>query len=272
MRPWRPIEVDFVSAHATGTKMGDVIEAQAIHAVYGAGPFVTGLKGYMGHTMGSCGAIETIMTLYMMQDGFIAPTLNLEEPDERCAMIRHTPALRGAADQYCGHPEFCLRRRQHEPADQDGLSETPMTLFCRKLKTASCDVAVTLLIWVYFILGFLLLFAPRYVVAWLRAHGSGGRFSAPESALSSGGFFALLRCITPGVDPAISGMRSGRSVPPSSSATICPISIRSSSFRSSRNRRRSSKAPFSMCRSSAGSCGSPATCPRRTAGEDYRRS
>jgi len=86
-------EVDFISAHATGTKMGDVIEAQAIHAVYGGGPFVTGLKGYMGHTMGSCGAIETILTLYMMQDGFIAPTLNLEEPDERCAMIRHTPGV-----------------------------------------------------------------------------------------------------------------------------------------------------------------------------------
>lgn len=44
-------------------------------------------------TMGSCGAIETILTLYMMQEGFIAPTLNLEEPDERCAMIRHTMTL-----------------------------------------------------------------------------------------------------------------------------------------------------------------------------------
>lgn len=86
-------QVDFISAHATGTKMGDIIEAQAIHAVYGGGPFVTGLKGYMGHTMSTCGVIETLITLYMMQEGFIAPTLNLEEPDERCAMIRHTPAL-----------------------------------------------------------------------------------------------------------------------------------------------------------------------------------
>ncbi len=85
-----PDEVDFVSAHATGTRMGDVIEAQAIHAVYGDRPFVTGFKGYMGHTMGSCGVIETILTLYLMQEGFIAPTLNLETPDERCAMIRHT--------------------------------------------------------------------------------------------------------------------------------------------------------------------------------------
>ena len=85
--------IDFVSAHATATKMGDVMEAQAIAAVYGDKPLVTGLKGYMGHTMGSCGAIETILTLHMMTEGFVAPTLNLEEVDERCAMIRHTRQL-----------------------------------------------------------------------------------------------------------------------------------------------------------------------------------
>jgi 3-oxoacyl-[acyl-carrier-protein] synthase II len=85
--------VDFVSAHATATKMGDVIEAQAIHRVYGDSPIVTGLKSYMGHTMGSCGAIETILTIYMMQEGFIAPTLNLENIDERCAMINHAQEL-----------------------------------------------------------------------------------------------------------------------------------------------------------------------------------
>jgi 3-oxoacyl-[acyl-carrier-protein] synthase II len=88
-----PGEVDLISAHATGTKMGDVIEAQAIAQVYGDGPAVVGLKSYMGHTMGSCGAIETILALLMMADGFIAPTLNLEAVDPRCAMIRHTTEL-----------------------------------------------------------------------------------------------------------------------------------------------------------------------------------
>ncbi len=84
-----PAEVDFISAHATATKMGDVIEAQAIAAVYGNdGPFVTGLKSFMGHTMSTCGVIETILTLYMMEQGFIAPTLNLEHIDERCRMLR----------------------------------------------------------------------------------------------------------------------------------------------------------------------------------------
>ena len=84
-----PDAVDYVSAHATGTKMGDGIEAKAIETVYGAGPRVSGLKSYMGHTMASCGVIESILTLYMMEKGFIAPTHNLEEVDPRCAAIRH---------------------------------------------------------------------------------------------------------------------------------------------------------------------------------------
>lgn len=82
-------QVDFISAHATGTKMGDVIEAQAISSLYGDHPAVTALKGYMGHTMGSCGAIETIITLYMMDEGVIVPTLNLDNIDKRCRKIRH---------------------------------------------------------------------------------------------------------------------------------------------------------------------------------------
>jgi 3-oxoacyl-[acyl-carrier-protein] synthase II len=84
-----PQDIDLVSAHATATKMGDIVEAQAIGAVFGSHPYVAGLKSYIGHTMAACGAIETIMSLYMMQEGFIAPTLNLEEIDERCAMIKH---------------------------------------------------------------------------------------------------------------------------------------------------------------------------------------
>jgi len=47
----------------------------------------------MGHTMAACGSIETILSLYMLQEGFIAPTLNLEEVDERCAMIRHVQKI-----------------------------------------------------------------------------------------------------------------------------------------------------------------------------------
>ncbi len=88
-----PDDMDLVSAHATGTKMGDVIEAQAIHRVYGDSALVTALKSYMGHTMGTCGVIETMLVLYMMEQGFVAPTLNLDVIDKRCAMIRHAREL-----------------------------------------------------------------------------------------------------------------------------------------------------------------------------------
>ncbi|MFH1131310.1 MAG: 3-oxoacyl-ACP synthase, partial [Pseudomonadota bacterium] len=87
-------EVDFISAHATATRMGDIVEAQAISALYGDSPYVTGLKSYFGHTMGSCGVIETIAILLMMERGVLVPTLNLEEVDDRCNMINHTSKIR----------------------------------------------------------------------------------------------------------------------------------------------------------------------------------
>ncbi|TFH43050.1 MAG: 3-oxoacyl-ACP synthase [Chrysiogenales bacterium] len=88
-----PGDVDFISAHATSTKMGDIVEAQAIGAEYGKGPLVSGLKSYIGHTMSACGAIETIFTLYMLQEGVIVPTLNLDEVDPRCDIINHSMVL-----------------------------------------------------------------------------------------------------------------------------------------------------------------------------------
>ncbi len=88
-----PEAVEFVSAHATATKMGDIIESQAIAAVYGDRPHVSGLKSYTGHCMGACGVIELAMILWMMEEGFLAPTLNLDEVDPRCAMLRHTPGV-----------------------------------------------------------------------------------------------------------------------------------------------------------------------------------
>ena len=86
-------EVEFVSSHATGTTIGDIVEAQSIKRVYGESPYVTGLKSYIGHIMGTCGVVEMIFTLYMMEKGIIVPTLNLDEIDERCGGIRHTRSL-----------------------------------------------------------------------------------------------------------------------------------------------------------------------------------
>jgi 3-oxoacyl-[acyl-carrier-protein] synthase II len=76
-----------VNAHATATERGDIAESQATHAVFGDATPVSTLKGHMGHTLGACGALETWMAIEMMREGWVPPTLNLAEVDERCAPL-----------------------------------------------------------------------------------------------------------------------------------------------------------------------------------------
>jgi 3-oxoacyl-[acyl-carrier-protein] synthase II len=84
-----PAEIQHVNAHATGTTHGDDVEAIVTNKIYGPDVPTTSIKGYLGHTMGACGAIEAIATLLMMQEGFIAPTLNLEKPDPALPPLNH---------------------------------------------------------------------------------------------------------------------------------------------------------------------------------------
>ena len=79
--------VDYVNAHGTGTETGDIAESQATHAVFGSNTPVSSFKGHLGHTLGACGALESWMTIGMMCEEKIAPTLNLIDVDERCASL-----------------------------------------------------------------------------------------------------------------------------------------------------------------------------------------
>lgn len=76
-------DIAYVNAHATSTPVGDKNEARAIDEVFGEHkPYVTSTKSLTGHEMWMAGASEIIYSILMMQNGFIAPNLNLEEPDE----------------------------------------------------------------------------------------------------------------------------------------------------------------------------------------------
>jgi 3-oxoacyl-[acyl-carrier-protein] synthase II len=81
--------IEHVNAHATATEAGDIAESKATYSLFKDNVPVSAFKGYMGHTLGACGAIESIITILMMNDGFIAPTRNLEIPDPNCAPINH---------------------------------------------------------------------------------------------------------------------------------------------------------------------------------------
>jgi 3-oxoacyl-[acyl-carrier-protein] synthase II len=82
-----PGDIDYVNAHATATELGDVAESAATHAVFGTRPPVSSLKGHVGHTLGACGALEAWFTIAMMNEGWVASTLNLEDVDPRCAPL-----------------------------------------------------------------------------------------------------------------------------------------------------------------------------------------
>jgi 3-oxoacyl-[acyl-carrier-protein] synthase II len=87
-------DVGYVNAHGTGTELGDIAESLATARVFGNGVPVSSLKGHIGHTLGACGALEAWMTIRMLREGWVAPTLNLEQPDPRCADLDY---VRGKA-------------------------------------------------------------------------------------------------------------------------------------------------------------------------------
>jgi len=80
-------DLDFVSAHGTGTVLNDRIETAVLRRVLGARAGavpVNSIKGALGHTMGAAATLEAIMCLLAARDGWIPPTVGYEEPDPAC--------------------------------------------------------------------------------------------------------------------------------------------------------------------------------------------
>jgi len=82
-----PGEVDYVCAHATGTRVGDAAEAAACRAVFGSEIPVSSLKGNLGHTLGGSGALELAAVYGMMRDGIVLPTRNLENVEDCAGLL-----------------------------------------------------------------------------------------------------------------------------------------------------------------------------------------
>src|SRR5258708_38101019 len=82
-------DVDYVNAHATGTLVGDAVEAQATADIFGERVPVSSTKGFTGHTLAACGAIEAIFSVLMMHRGFLVPTRNLDDVDPACRGVPH---------------------------------------------------------------------------------------------------------------------------------------------------------------------------------------
>jgi len=82
-------DIDYINAHATATPVGDHSEAAAISQVFGERtPWVSSTKSMTGHECWMAGASEIVYSILMMQDSFVAPNINFENPDEDSAKLK----------------------------------------------------------------------------------------------------------------------------------------------------------------------------------------
>ena len=77
-------EVDYLNTHGTSTPVGDVKELGAIQEVFGAkSPAISATKAMTGHALGAAGVHEAIYSILMMENNFVAPSVNIETLDEQ---------------------------------------------------------------------------------------------------------------------------------------------------------------------------------------------
>jgi len=84
-----PADLDYLSAHGTGTRLNDPAEAAALHRALGPAAETTpisSIKGATGHLLGASGALEAAVCLLVLRDGLAPATRNLDDPDPACGL------------------------------------------------------------------------------------------------------------------------------------------------------------------------------------------
>lgn len=118
-----PEDIDYINAHGTATRLNDISETTAIKQVLGNHAYnlkISSTKSMTGHLLGGAGALETIICAKTIDEGKIAPTINLHNPDPECDLY-YTPFKAEDADVrvtlsnsfgFGGH-NACIMLRRH---------------------------------------------------------------------------------------------------------------------------------------------------------------
>lgn len=82
----QPSDIGYVNLHGTSTPVGDIAELKGVMNVFGSDvPPFSSTKSMTGHALGAAGSQEAIFTILMMKNGYLAPNINLDDPDELVA-------------------------------------------------------------------------------------------------------------------------------------------------------------------------------------------
>jgi 3-oxoacyl-[acyl-carrier-protein] synthase II len=82
-----PQDIGYLNAHGTATSVGDVVEAEAINTVFAGAPVrVSSSKSLHGHLLGGAGALEFAVAMLALEEGLLAPTAFLDQPDPACVL------------------------------------------------------------------------------------------------------------------------------------------------------------------------------------------
>lgn len=129
-----PSEVDYINAHGTGTILGDSEESLALEKVFnnkGYNPFVSSLKGHLGHTLGASAALELIVCLEMISKECLVPTKNLKNPDPKCGSINYLMEFKNVRPRLIMKDSFAfgginsiLLLRSYDNGDERNISKS----------------------------------------------------------------------------------------------------------------------------------------------------
>ena len=85
----QPDDIDYINAHATSTPQGDMFEAVALARLFeGRKAWISSTKSMTGHECWMAGASEAVYSTLMLNNGFVAPNINFENPDEYSAKLK----------------------------------------------------------------------------------------------------------------------------------------------------------------------------------------
>jgi len=103
-----PDQIGYINAHATSTLKGDIEESHATYSIFGKNTPVSSTKGYMGHLLGGCGVVESIISMMALNENLIPANKNLDTVDSECADLDYVFEYRNDSVEHVMNNNFAF--------------------------------------------------------------------------------------------------------------------------------------------------------------------